>query len=105
MILPQIGTYSTMSKYKEKDLLRMEKIIESAGEGKTFQLQDNAAAVNMRQRIYNYRNSITSGRMKVFAEWEAQVARVTVTVKDNLVLVAESTVNYTEDIDKQLEED
>jgi len=85
-----------MPKYSDNTLHLMKSIISAAGEGKTFELPTHKSAVNMRQRIYNYRNANPD---------DEEAKTVTVTVKDNLVLVASKPADYMDSVSDQLKEE
>lgn len=91
-----------MPKYSQKTISLMKSIVDASVNGKTFELPDHKAAVNMRQRIYNYRNALPDD---VSDEHREAVSRVTVIVKENMVLVGSKEPDYMDDIESQLNEE
>jgi hypothetical protein len=89
-----------MTNYSKKALQTMESIIEAAEEGITFELPSKKAAINMRQRIYNYRNRINRGNDE---QQKALVNRVEVRVVQDMVQVTLKEEDYMDEIRSQLD--
>jgi hypothetical protein len=77
-------------------------IVEAAMQGgKTLTLPSNADAVNLRQRIYNYRNALRDNP-EVSAEELHKLSGLSVKVKDNLVFITKRRPSYLETLKSQL---
>jgi len=92
-----------MPKYSDKAIFLMKSIVEASKRGKTFKLKDKRAAVNMRQRIYNYRNRMLKDKNLPVREKRA-IEKISIIVKDNYVLVAAKEPDYLDSIESQLSE-
>lgn len=82
-----------MKKYTDEAIEAMKAIVDAAKEGKTFRMGSERDAVNLRQRIYNYRKSALKDE-ETPARQKDLLGRLSVRVKGKHVMVTVKPVDY-----------
>ena len=90
-----------MPKYSPQTIELMRKVVDAAETGKVFTLGSKREAINMRQRIYNYRNALNRD-LAAPEDEKRRINLLRVTVVENELQVIFGEPDYLEQVEEQL---